>query len=77
MQVYLPDDKLQQILQQVGAWLSQKKARDIVAGRSLKHATKVVAPGRTFLSRMYHAAARLKHLSYYTCLTAAFHSDLR
>ena len=43
----------------------------------LKHATKVVAPGRTSLSRMYHATAHLKHLSYYTRLTVAFHSDLR
>ena len=80
MQAHLPDDKLQQIHQQVGAWLSRKKAtkREILSLVGLlQHATKVVTPGRAFLSRMYHAAAHLKRLSYYTHLTAAFHSDLR
>ena len=82
MQARLPDDKLQRIRQQVGAWLSPKKRkatkREILSLVGLlQHATKVVTPGRTFLSRMYHAAARLKCLSHYTWLTAAFHSDLR
>ena len=43
----------------------------------LQHATKVVSPGRTFLSRMYRTAARLKRLSYYTRINTAFQSDLR
>ena len=80
MQARLPDDKLQRIRHQVAAWLSRKKAtkREILSLVGLlQHATKVVIPGRTFLSRMYHAAARLKRLSHYTRLTKAFHSDLR
>ena len=32
----------------------------------LQHATKVVRPGRTFISRMYNTAARIKELHYYT-----------
>ena len=43
----------------------------------LQHATKVVILGRTFVSRMYKAAARLKKLSHSTRLTAGFRSDLR
>ena len=43
----------------------------------LQHATKVVTPGRTFVSRMYKAAARLRKLAHTTRLTTDFHSDLR
>ena len=80
MQARLPDDKLLRIRHQTSAWLSKKKAtkREILSLVGLlQHATKVVPPGRTFLSRMYQTAARLKHLSYYTRLTKAFLSDLR
>ena len=67
MQACLPDDKLQRIRLQVILSLVGL----------LQHATKVVSPGRTFLSRMYRTAARLKRLSYYTRLNTAFQSDLR
>ena len=80
MQALLPDDKLQRIRLQVASWLSRKKAtkREILSLVGLlQHATKVVTPGRTFLSRMYRTAARLKRLSYYTRLNTAFRSDLR
>ena len=80
MQACLPDDKLQRIRLQVASWLTRKKAtkREILSLVGLlQHATKVVSPGRTFLSRMYRTAARLKHLSYYTRLNTAFQSDLR
>ena len=43
----------------------------------LQYATKVVKPGRTFVSRMYNTAAKIKELYYYTTLTKAFKSDLR
>ena len=43
----------------------------------LQHATKVVRPGRTLLSRMYGLAAKLKQPSHCKKLSAAFHSDLR
>jgi len=43
----------------------------------LQYATKVVKPGRSFVSRMYSEAAKLKHLSFYVRLSVGFHSDLR
>jgi len=42
----------------------------------LQHATKVVKPGRTFVSRMYATAAKVKRLSFYTRLNKGFCSDL-
>ena len=76
----LPDEKLSRIRNQVSAWLSHRKAtkRDILPLVGLlQHATKVVTPGRTFVSRMYRLAARLKKLSHFTRLTSGFRSDLR
>jgi len=76
----LPDDKLSRIRSQVAAWLSCKKAtkREILSLVGLlQHATKVVTPGRTFVSRMHRLAARLKQLSHFTRLTKGFRSDLR
>ena len=67
MQARLPDDKLQRIRLQVASWLTRKKAtkREILSLVGLlQYTTKVVSPGRTFLSRMYRTAARLKRLSY-------------
>ena len=42
-----------------------------------QHSTKVVRPGRPFISRMHNIAARIKELHYYTTLSKAFKSDLR
>jgi len=56
----LPDKKNSRIRNQVAAWLSRKKAtkRDILfLVGLLQHTTKVVTPGRTFVSRMYRLAA--------------------
>ena len=80
MQARLPDDKLVRIRKQVAAWLSHRKAtkREILSLVGLlQHATKVVIPGRTFVSRMYRAAACLRKLSHFTRLTRGFRSDLR
>jgi len=80
MQARLPDDKLHRIRHQVASWLTREKAtkREILSLVGLlQHATKVLIPGRTFLARMYYAAARLNRLSYYTRLTKTFRSDLR
>ena len=43
---------------------------------SLHHATKVVYYGRTFISRMYVTAAKVKELDYFTRLNMNFCSDL-
>ena len=80
MEARLPDDKLLRIRTQLAAWLEKKKAtkREILSLVGLlQHATKVVKSGRTFLSRMYSRAARLRELHYYTKLTKDFRSDLQ
>ena len=71
MQAHLPEDKLKRIRHQVATWLSCKKAtkREILSLVGLlQHATKVVIPGRTFVSGMYSTAARIKRLSHFTIL---------
>ena len=80
LEARLPTDKLCHIRHQVQAWLTRRKAtkRQILSLVGLlQHATKVVRPGRTFLSRMYSVAAKLKQPSHRKKLSAAFHSDLR
>ena len=42
----------------------------------LQHTTRIVQPGRTFLSRMYDTAAKLRELHFYTRLNREFQSDL-
>ena len=42
----------------------------------LQHASKVVRPGRFFVSRMYSTAAKVKELDFYTKLNKEFRSDL-
>jgi len=80
MEARLPADKLHRIRHQVKVWLSKRKAtkRQILSLVGLlQHATKVVRPGRNFLSRMYSSAAKLKQPSHRKKLSAAFYSDLR
>ena len=80
MEAMLPDDKLLRIRTQLTAWLGKKKAtkHEILSLVGLlQHATKVVKSGRTFLSRMYSRAAKLRELHYYTKLTKDFRSDLQ
>ena len=79
MEARPPDYKLHRIHHQVKAWLTKRKAtkRQILSLVSLlQHATKVVCPGHTFLSRMYSMAAMLKHPSHRKKLPVAFRSDL-
>ena len=60
-------------------WLPKKKAtkRQILSlVGTLQHASKVVRPGRTFVSRMYATAAKLRKMHYITRLNTAFRSDL-
>ena len=79
MEARLPPAKLELIRKEVKAWLKkrcQKRAILSLVGL-LQHATKVVKPGRMFVSRMYASAARAKKLSQRTRLTAEFKSDLR
>ena len=79
MEARLPEEKLTRIPHQLEVWQGKKKAtkRQILCLVGLlQHATKVVRPRRTFVSRMYNAAAKLKELSHYTLLNKDFCSDL-
>ena len=79
MEARLPHEKLQRIRDQVATWLVRKKAtkRQILSlAGLLQHDTKVVKLGRTFVARMYTAAARLKQFHHVTRLTKDFKSDL-
>ena len=79
MEARLPVDKLQRTQEQVGSWMQKKKAtkREILSLVGiLQHATKIVRSGRTFLSRMYATAAKLREMHFYTRLNKEFRSDL-
>ena len=79
MEARLPTDKLCRIRHQVKAWLTRRKATKrqiLLLVGLLQHATKVVRPGHTFLSRMYSVSAKLKQPSHQKKLSASFRSDL-
>ena len=74
MKICLPEEKLIRIRTdcEVSSWLQKKCATKrqmpSLVG-ILQHATKVVRPGRTFVARMYGAAAKVKELTFYIRLT--------
>ena len=75
MEIRLPDDKLQRIHQELVTWMGKKKATKhniLSLVGLLQHATKVVKCGRSFVTRMYAAAARVKELDYFTWLNVEF-----
>lgn len=79
MEVRLPDDKLARIRHIVSDWLTKRRAkkREILSLVGLlQHATKVVQCGRTFVSRMYSTAAKIKKMDYKKRLNVEFRSDL-
>ena len=79
MEARLPDEKLERTKRTVREWLHKKSAtkREILSLVGLlQHATKVVRPGRSFLSRMYGTAVRVPELHYFTRLNKEFRSDL-
>ena len=79
MEIRLPQDKLARIQEMLGRWLYKKKAskRKILSLVGLlQHATKVIRCGRTFTSRLYATAAKLKKQHFYTRLNRQFRSDV-
>ena len=79
MEARLPDDKLDRIRRLVHTWLRKRKARKreiLSLVGLLQHATKIVRSGRTFVSRMYATATKLKKMHYFTRLNRDFRSDL-
>ena len=79
MEARLPKDKLHRIQHELSTWLKRKKAtkREILSLVGLlQHATKIVRSGRTFVSRMYQTAAKLRELTFFTRLNKDFRSDL-
>ena len=79
MEIRLPDEKLKRIKDDLQEWLERKKAtkRQILSLVGLlQHATKVVKCGRTFVARLYAAAAKIREMHFYTRLNSEFRSDL-
>ena len=79
MEIRLPVDKLERIKEALSIWLGKKKAtkQDILSLVGLlHHATKVLRCGRTFVGRMYTAAAKVRKLHFYTRLNREFCSDV-
>ena len=79
MEAWLPSDKLAQIKQMTTSWLRKKNAtrREILSLIGLlQHVTKMVRCGRTFVSRMYATATKVKEIDFYTRLNKDFKSDL-
>lgn len=79
MEARLPVEKLEGTKGVVREWLPKKCAtkRDILSLVGiLQHATKVVRPGQSFLSRMYNTAIRVRELHHYTRINHEFRSDL-
>ena len=80
MEARLPIEKLQRAKELVSSWMTKKKAtkREILSLIGiLQYATKIVRSGKTFLSRMYQTAAKLRELHFYTRLNIEFRSNLR
>ena len=80
MEARLPPEKLQRLRLLVTEWTKKSKAtkRSILSlVGQLQHAAKVVRQGRTFVSRIYKTAAKVKKLDFYTRLNHEFQSDLR
>ena len=79
MEIRLPSNKLIRIQELLTTWFLRRKARKreiLSLVGTLQYATKVVQPGRTFVSRMYATATKLWEMHYITRLNKAFQSDL-
>ena len=67
----LPQEILVRLQLLVTEWLDKAKAtkHDMLSlVGHLQHATKVIKQGRTFVSRLYITAAKVKKLNFYTRL---------
>lgn len=79
MEAHLPPNKLQHTREELTNWLSKKKAikrQTLSLVGLLHHAAKFIHHGRSFVSRMYVTAAKVKELDYYTRLNLDFCSNL-
>ena len=74
----LPEDKLSRIQTQLTTWLGRKSYEaGITVSSWLTAADNQGSETRkTFVSRMYNTAARIKELHYYTTLTKALKSNM-
>lgn len=75
----LPTQKLERLKQLLNQWLEKKAARKraiLSLIGELAHASKVIAPGRTFLRRMLDTAHSRPHLDHWIRLSKEFRSDL-
>ena len=66
METRLPANRLQRTRELVSSWLFKTKREILSLTGVLQHATRIVQPGRTLLSRMYTTVAKLRELHFYT-----------
>ena len=75
----MPPNELTRMRALFQTWLPQKKASKseiLSLVGTLQHATKIVRPGRTFVSQIYSMASQLQKMHFIIRLIVTFHSDL-
>jgi len=79
MKIRLHTDKLKRIKDTLSNWLGKKKERkrEVLSLVSLlQHAIEVVIRGKTYIGRIYAAAAKVQRLHFFLRLDREFRSDL-
>ena len=79
MELQLPRERLQQLLEMVSSWRKRKccikRQLQSLAGH-LNHACKVVRPGRRFLWGIFSLLSGFSLKNHMICLNAAFRADI-
>ena len=71
LEMWLPQDKLHDLLEALSSWRGRKACRKrelLSLIGSLSHACKAVRPGRAFLRRLINLSSVVKHLDHYVRL---------
>ena len=79
MEARLPQDKVSKLLMLISYFKTSKKytKRELLSLICcFSFASKVIVPGRTFLSRMIHLSCKVKELHFHVYLNQAFREDL-
>ena len=79
LEIRLPQAKLREIQRLISTWVGRKscsrKELESLVGQ-LGHASRVVAPGKTFMRRLFELLAGVRQAHHHIRLNAAFRSDL-
>ena len=79
MEARLPQDKVSELLMLISDFKTRKKCtkRELLSLIGcFSFASKVIVPGRTFLSRMIRLSCTVKELHFHVYLNQAFREDL-